>query len=61
MGIKTDNLPSASVVTEVMAHVETAGVKSLATIPVEKLVTQVGASLGADYSTLAELQADLDW
>lgn len=48
-------------VKEVVAHVETAGVKSLATIPVEKLVTQVGASLGADYSTLAELQADLDW
>ena len=42
MGIKTDNLPSASVVKEVVAHVETAGVKSLATIPVEKLVTQVG-------------------
>lgn len=61
MGVKTDNLPSASVVKEVVAHVETAGVKSLATIPVEKLVTQVGASLGADYSTLAELQADLDW
>ncbi|WP_029061333.1 hypothetical protein [Labrenzia sp. DG1229] len=61
MGIKTDNLPSASVVTEVMAHVETAGVKSLATIPVEKLVTQLGASLATDYATLAELQADLDW
>ncbi|MBG6178714.1 hypothetical protein IWQ55_006603, partial [Labrenzia sp. EL_208] len=61
LGVKTDNLPSASVVKEVVAHVETAGVKSLATIPVEKLVTQVGASLGADYSTLAEMQADLDW
>lgn len=61
MGVKTDNLPSASVVKEVVAHVETAGVKSLATIPVEKLVTQVGAGLSEDYSTLAELQADLDW
>lgn len=61
MGIKTDNLPSASVVKEVVAHVEVGSVKSLATIPVEKLVTQVGASLATDYATLAELQADLDW
>lgn len=61
MGVKTDNLPSAALITEVIGHIGTGSEKSLATIPVAQLSTQLEASKGEDYSTLAELQADLNW
>jgi len=61
MGVKTDNLPQASVVTELFGHVESGGQKSLAVIEFSKVTSQVSSDLGTDYATLAELQADLNW
>jgi len=61
MGVRTDSFNSVSVISELMGHVEVGGQKTTAVIPVAQLATQLEASRGDDYSTLAELQADLSW
>ena len=61
MGVRTDNFDPVSLISELLGHVEVGGEKSTARIPIAQLATQLEASRGDQYSTLAELQADLDW
>ncbi|MET1410695.1 hypothetical protein ABVF61_00405 [Roseibium sp. HPY-6] len=61
MGVRTDSYGSVSVITDLLGHTETGGQKSLAVISIDRLVALIGAALGDDYRTLADLQADLGW
>ncbi|MEO0955799.1 MAG: hypothetical protein AAFY12_12455 [Pseudomonadota bacterium] len=61
MGKRTDSYGSVSLIDDLIGHVDTGGQKSLNVIPVSQLATQLEASRGTDYATLAELQADLSW
>jgi|GEM_PF-4379850 len=61
MGVRSDTIPEVSAIDELIGHTETGGVKSLGAIPFASLSAQIDAQRGPDYSTLVELQADLNW